>query len=588
MWKYLLAMVFQAINLMANHPDCGKQERERVGFSGVGHSTGAESSILKNPWTIAILLSNKLHCSGSILSEKYVLTAAHCFVDEGIHLNQTKMTIIAGSDDPTNPIPDNKMKFVEKKTIEDVKIHPLSEVPAARFDLALVKIKGQFTFRDSRWPICIPNKTESRAFHTSKGYSMLGFGRDINKVNKGSVLTELALFVQPTDACSTKYCRILNDEFHDLHIQMNNALPKNFDEDSLICAAKPGQTSGSCPGDSGGIFMRNHWMPDLKDYRAIQTAVVHGAAQRCNGGRYPPIFVRIDTNEVLKWIKSIVFSKNSGLLMVALGQTNPNSEEGGNEKDLCEVINMTDSTSSCNNLPPYPLSLRLSTGHVVNSIPIIAGGHKGSYTSDVYKFDIQSNSWLSMGNLATARDQHSSAVLNDALWLMGGYGPSENLKSTELVYPNGTITSGPYLPTPRTRHCSVQLKDRKILIIGGRTSPSDTNHKVTTIYHPETSKFTNGPDMLFEHENFACAHFNSIKHAGRPVVLSAGGRLGSKSELFDYTQENGTWEEIQDVPYPYTSTLNGPRAVTSVDGNGAYLQQNSNFFELKCTISKCS
>ena len=27
--------------------DCGKQERERVGSSGVGHSTGAESSILK-------------------------------------------------------------------------------------------------------------------------------------------------------------------------------------------------------------------------------------------------------------------------------------------------------------------------------------------------------------------------------------------------------------------------------------------------------------------------------------------------------------------------------------------------------------
>jgi hypothetical protein len=104
----------------------------------------------------------------------------------------------------------------------------LSEVPAARYDLALVKIKGQFTFRDSRWPICIPNKTESREFHFSKGYTMLGFGRDINKVNKGSVLTELALFVQPTGACSSKYSNILNDEFNDLHIQVKNTLPKNF------------------------------------------------------------------------------------------------------------------------------------------------------------------------------------------------------------------------------------------------------------------------------------------------------------------------------------------------------------------------
>ena len=45
---------------------------------------------------------------------------------------------------------------------------------------------------------------------------------------------------------------------------------------------------------------------------------------------------------------------------------------------------------------------------------------------------------------------------------------------------------------------------------------------------------------------------------------------------------------VQDVPSPYTNTFNGPRAVSSVDGNGAYLQQNNNFFELKCTTSKCS
>ena len=80
MWLlHLVAMVFLPTNLMANHPgnistalsgtvivivsefntyycytylflsfsDCGKQERERVGSSGSGHSTGAEASILK-------------------------------------------------------------------------------------------------------------------------------------------------------------------------------------------------------------------------------------------------------------------------------------------------------------------------------------------------------------------------------------------------------------------------------------------------------------------------------------------------------------------------------------------------------------
>ena len=227
-------------------------------------------------------------------------------------LDQSKMTVIAGSEDPANPIPDRKKKFVQKEKIDNVKIHPLSDYPAARYDLALVKIKGQFMFRNSRWPICIPEKTQPREYHFSRGYVMLGFGRDINKVKKGSVLTELDLDVQPTGACSTTYGRILSDEFHEFHFIMKNTLPKNFTEDSLLCASKPGRTSGSCPGDSGGILMRNEWVTDLNDYRNIQTAVVHGAAQRCNGGRYPPIFVRIDTDEALTWINSIVFSNNSG------------------------------------------------------------------------------------------------------------------------------------------------------------------------------------------------------------------------------------------------------------------------------------
>ena len=45
---------------------------------------------------------------------------------------------------------------------------------------------------------------------------------------------------------------------------------------------------------------------------------------------------------------------------------------------------------------------------------------------------------------------------------------------------------------------------------------------------------------------------------------------------------------VQNIPSPYVSTGNGPRAVTSVDGNGAYLQQNDHFFELGCSTSKCS
>ena len=268
--------------------------------------------MFQHPWSVAILFpDDKVHCSGSILSEKYVLTAAHCFVDEGVHWDPKSMTIVAGSDDPAQPansIPVKKRKFVQWEKIDSVTIHPLYTNPAARYDLALVKITGQFTFRNTRWPICIPEKTESRD-HSRKGHIMLGFGRNKNKDNSGSVLTQLDLDVQPTSYCSKRYGEILSDDNHRFHTKTKNTLPEKFNEDSLLCASKLGRDSGSCPGDSGGILMRQEFMLDSEGkyrVRAIQTAVVHGSAQDCKGDRYPSIFNRID-GDALSWINSIAF-----------------------------------------------------------------------------------------------------------------------------------------------------------------------------------------------------------------------------------------------------------------------------------------
>ena len=72
------------------------------------------------------------------------------------------------------------------------------------------------------------------------------------------------------------------------------------------------------------------------------------------------------------------------------------------------------------------------------------------------------------------------------------------------------------------------------MILGGHPDKS------VITFDPATSTYTSGPDMLNGHENFGCAHFNSNAHFGRPVVLAAGGRSGSKAEILDYTG-TGQW-----------------------------------------------
>ena len=69
-----------------------------------------------------------------------------------------------------------------------------------------------------------------------------------------------------------------------------------------------GQTSGTCPGDSGGILLKQVWTPDEGDI-AVQQAVVRGSIRDCDGTRFPSIFNRLDNKKVLPWIKSNVFGK---------------------------------------------------------------------------------------------------------------------------------------------------------------------------------------------------------------------------------------------------------------------------------------
>ena len=45
---------------------------------------------------------------------------------------------------------------------------------------------------------------------------------------------------------------------------------------------------------------------------------------------------------------------------------------------------------------------------------------------------------------------------------------------------------------------------------------------------------------------------------------------------------------VDDIPSSYEASSDGPRAITSVDGTGVYLQQDDQFFELTCSVEKCS
>ena len=133
----------------------------------------------------------------------------------------------------------------------------------------------------------------------------------------------------------------------------------------------------------------------------------------------------------------------SALLLVATGNDQDLSSNS-DPVNSCEVIDMVNSTKSCSNLPAYPLTLKQAAGQVLDSIPIIIGGHSSSgYYDEVYKFDIISKTWQQLGTLSKQRSMHASVIMDGGIWIMGGFNSPGT--STEIIYSNGTITTGKVL-----------------------------------------------------------------------------------------------------------------------------------------------
>lgn len=60
-------------SILPGSPDCGKpQQLNRV----VG---GEDSADAQWPWIVSILKNGSHHCAGSLLTNRWVVTAAHCF-----------------------------------------------------------------------------------------------------------------------------------------------------------------------------------------------------------------------------------------------------------------------------------------------------------------------------------------------------------------------------------------------------------------------------------------------------------------------------------------------------------------------------
>ncbi|KAG8283301.1 serine-type endopeptidase activity protein [Homalodisca vitripennis] len=221
-----------------------------------------------------------LDCGGSLVSDRYVVTAAHCVAKI---INNPLYVVRLGDLDLDDTVADGASPI--DVPIERAIAYDNYNTTTHSGDIGLVKLKHRVQYTTLIRPICLP---ESDTFGSSslvgESCDIAGWGRTAHKNPRAVVVTHLQearVDITDKNNCSNAYRR-----FHTTVI-----------DDGVICAISPiGQDA--CQGDSGGPLMLTSLVGGSFNFYLLGV-VSHG--YKCAEPGYPGIYSKVVF--YMDWIK---------------------------------------------------------------------------------------------------------------------------------------------------------------------------------------------------------------------------------------------------------------------------------------------
>ncbi|KAH8384069.1 hypothetical protein KR009_012012, partial [Drosophila setifemur] len=270
--------------------ECGKQVTNRI-------YGGEIAELDEYPW-LALLVynSNDYGCSGALIDDRHILTAAHCVQGEGVReRNGLKHVRLGEFNVKTEPDCIEEPNYLSCADAaldigyEKIHVHPdYKEFSNYKYnDIAIIRLKHPVSFTHFVMPICLPNKKEPLTLSEGQMFSVSGWGRTdlFNKyfINIHSPI-KLKLRIPYV---SNENCTKILEAFG---VKLG---PKQ------LCAG--GEfAKDTCAGDSGGPLMYF----DRQKSRWVAFGVVSYGFTQCGMAGKPAVYTNVA--EYTEWIESVI------------------------------------------------------------------------------------------------------------------------------------------------------------------------------------------------------------------------------------------------------------------------------------------
>ncbi|XP_052864368.1 serine protease filzig [Anopheles cruzii] len=238
---------------------------------------GKASKFGEWPWQVLVRestwlgLFTKNKCGGVLITNEYVITAAHC--QPGF---LASLVAVFGEFDISS---DLETKRSVTKNVKRVIVHRQYDAATFENDLAILELENPIHYDVHIVPICMPG---DEADFTGRMATVTGWGRLTYGGGVPSVLQEVQVPVIENSVCQEMF-----------HMAGHNKkiLP------SFVCAGYANGKRDSCEGDSGGPLVLQR--PDGR-YELVGT-VSHGI--RCAAPYLPGVYMR--TTFYKPWLRSV-------------------------------------------------------------------------------------------------------------------------------------------------------------------------------------------------------------------------------------------------------------------------------------------